>query len=309
MEHRAPFELQTSRPGGHLRHILAASGVALCLLCGARADAVDLSRAVLVGGAPIPPAQVERALVDCSRQAPQLKPDVCLDTYFSPRWLLDREAQTRNLAQAPAMAHRAADLLHRHLVSELYMEGGEPNVTEIDKYLKDHRRDFEKPLRIRIFRILVATQEEAESLIKKLKPNTKVEEFRALAREQSLDRATNERGGDLGFVWPDGSTDVPQVSAEPSLYSAALSLKDGQFSASPIPEGERFAVLWRRGSLPAQPLSAESREVARLRIIERRGEAQVATLLSQLFKKHVTERDDVLLGKLRRKESSLFEEH
>src|SRR5690606_4375467 len=131
-----------------------------------------------------------------------------------------------------------------------------------------HQRDFEKPLRIRLFRILVASKSEAEEVLEELGSPTSIEPFRKIARAHSFDTATHERGGDLGFVWPNGSTDIPQVSAEPALYQAALQLKDGELAQEPIAEGDRFAVLWRRGSLAATTPSDESRKIAKVRIRE-----------------------------------------
>src|SRR5690606_33712253 len=122
-----------------------------------------------------------------------------------------------------------------------------------------HEREFVKPLRVRIFRILVKTEQAALEILAKLGATTSISDFRKLARDHSVDKATNERGGDLGFVWPDGSSDVPQVSADPALYAAAIELADGEFSKSPIAEGDHFAVLWRRGSLPATARDDSSR--------------------------------------------------
>jgi hypothetical protein len=173
--------------------------------------------------------------------------------------------------------------------------------------LKKHERDFEKPLRIRIFRILVSTEEAAKDVLGKLKATTTIADFRKLARDLSIDRATNERGGDLGFVWPDGSTDVPQVSADPALYTAARELVDGEFSKAPVKEGKHFAVLWRRGTLPAQLAEESSRDLARVRLLEENAASAAASLLSQLAKT-VVGRDDELLGKLRRPEATLFRE-
>jgi hypothetical protein len=224
-----------------------------------------------------------------------------------PRWLLDREVDESGLAQSPKMQHRLADLLHRALVASLHEGVGPASEAEVSSYLKTHARDFHKPLRIRIFRILLDGEDDAKKLLGELTPDTSIEAFRKLARERSVDRATNERGGDLGFVWPDGSTDVPQVSAEKILYEKALQLQDGEVLREAIPEGKRFAVLWRRGSLPEVKVDESSRELARRALREKQTEEATLALLKKL-ESRVSSRDDDLLKKLRRNEATLFRE-
>jgi hypothetical protein len=111
----------------------------------------------------------------------------------------------------------------------------------------------------------------------------------------------------LGFVWPDGSTDVPQVSAEKILYEKALQLQDGEVLREAIPEGKRFAVLWRRGSLPEVKVDESSRELARRALREKQTEEATLALLKKL-ESRVSSRDDDLLKKLRRDEATLFRE-
>ena len=59
------------------------------------------------------------------------------------------------------------------------------------------------------------------------------------------------------FVFPDGNTQIPQVRTESYLYEAALKLKDGELASEPIPDGNYFAAIWRRGTLPAKTESVE----------------------------------------------------
>src|SRR5690606_20749765 len=96
-------------------------------------------------------------------------------------------------------------------------------------------------------------------------------------------------------------------SADESLYEAASSLEDGGFASEPIPEGKHFAVLWRRGSLPAESMGEHSTRLARLRLEEKKAHEAVRALLSKLSK-DVSRRDDELLGKLPRPEAALFRE-
>ena len=59
------------------------------------------------------------------------------------------------------------------------------------------------------------------------------------------------RRGELGFVMADGRTNRPRVNVDPSLFVAAKSIKNGELAPAPVAEGNQFAVIWRRGSVPA----------------------------------------------------------
>lgn len=280
-------------------------GLAL-MLSVSQASSSDLAGAVKIGTQAVAQQEVESALRACEKNASELEPSACIDSYFVPRWLLSAEAAAQNLKDEPAVRHERQDLLHQALVASV-SASTQPSAAQISAFQNKHQRDFEKPLRIRIFRLLFSDQASAEATLRELVAGTNIEAFRKLARERSIDHATKERGGDLGFVWPDGSTDVPQVSAETALYQAALPLKDGEICPHVVKEGKRFAVLWRRGSLPEIPRASFADDVARARVKEAEVEAQLKMLLASL-KQNVSQRQSILLGKLRRKEATLFRE-
>ncbi len=125
---------------------------------------------------------------------------------------------------------------------------------DVKAYYEAHPQLFHTPERIRIMRLLVETEPEATALIEKVKQLPNMDDWRNLVREKSRDRATSERGGDLGFVAADGATDVPELEVERSLFAAAQAVKDGEVVQQPVPEGKRFAIVWRRGSLAPKTL-------------------------------------------------------
>jgi hypothetical protein len=285
---------------------LPASSVLALFFSHTSLSAQDLSTAVRVGPSFVDAGTLSSALSECEQHAAHMSAVSCVDTFFVPKWLMEAEAERSGLAKSQALRHVRADILHARLVETLAAQL--PSLTEedIDEYLKKHQRDFEKPLRIRIYRILLDTEEDARSLLQKVTATTNLTDFRAWARDHSIDRATNQRAGDLGFVWPDGSTDIPQVSAETTLYQAALTLEDGEIGKEPVREGPRYAVIWRRGSLPAVSMNEQSRMIARLRLGEQRTEAQLRKILTD-SSALVRGRNDELLGKLRRNGVTLFQ--
>lgn len=290
--------------------------ISLLLLAGLTAFVVQPGQAaqpqvlpkVTIGDRTIDEGTIARAIEQCTDHGAGSALADCLNRFIVVRWLLDRQVEEQKLAERPSFAFIRSDLLHLALVDQLRAQVAVPSAEAIDKYMAAHPRDFNKPLRIRIYRLLVSTEEEAKTLLAELKMPLDLPQFRVLCREHSVDKATHERGGDLGFVWPDGSTDVPQVSADPKIYAAALTLKEGELHPEPIAEDARFAIVWRRGSLPSELSSEEDRERVKALLSEQELERKVSTLLAELEAAHVKQRADVLLGRLRRKNTQLFVE-
>ncbi|MEZ4372815.1 MAG: peptidyl-prolyl cis-trans isomerase [Polyangiaceae bacterium] len=167
---------------------------------------------------------------------------------------------------------------------------------DIEKYYKDHETRFKTPERIKLWRILLPSEDAANEVLKQVKAKGDVKTWSKLAREKSIDKATNMRDGDLGFVLPTGLTNVPRVRVEPALYEAAKDVKNGELVSKPVAEGKAFAVVWRRGSLNAVERSLESESGNIRRLLEReRTRKQLDDLVKQLTAAHVKDRNDALL--------------
>lgn len=252
-------------------------------------------------GRPLGHAELDAGIAFC-RKFSEEHLSSCFEQYVLPLHRLDREIERRKLDQTATGRRVTAGVLYQALYEKTAREVrvGED---EIEAYLGEHQRDFEKPLRLRLFRILVPSSSEAKQLIAELHPDTTPQEFRALVRTHSKDQATLERGGDLGFVWPDGTTDVPQLKAERSLYEAATQVPDGAFVPKPVPELEQFAVVWRRGSLPAVKLDRpKASTIARERLTEKKTHAHLDGIVKSK-RPHVR---GELLSKLKRPECKIF---
>jgi parvulin-like peptidyl-prolyl isomerase len=109
----------------------------------------------------------------------------------------------------------------------------------------------------------------AETLVTEL---TAGADFATLARTHSLDRATGEDGGDLGY-FPAGTLFVPEIEA------AAFALQPGEFSpiiivTDPTSGRTTYYIVQLIALDPARPLTAD----ARARLLQERFEAWVAEL-------------------------------
>jgi len=128
---------------------------------------------------------------------------------------------------------------------------------DVKKYYEENRSRFDAPERYGIWRILCKTKEEAQEVLDKAKKDATPKNFEALARDHSVDKATYLRGGNLGFIAPDGTSNEAGLKVDPAIPKAAAGVKDGEFVAQPIAEGENWAVVWRRGTIAPSKRSVE----------------------------------------------------
>ena len=212
------------------------------------------------------------------------------------------EARARGLDKRPRTADRLRELYARALDAELARSDAAQNpVTDADvqKYFDEHRARFETPRRIRIWRILVSDEALAKKIIAECQGAGGPAKWRSFARDNSLDAATKLRDGDLGFVRADGATETPQLRVDPALFAAVDKLQDGQIAPEPLAQTAGFAVVWRRGSLPAisRTVTQESSAIRTLLTRERRESAR-KSVLAELRKQRLKSVDGELLQTL-----------
>lgn len=213
-----------------------------------------------------------------------------------PELLLRAEAQRLELEKDPAVRGRLRQVLFEALAAAEGASLPAPTEEEIARYYDAHRRDFERPERVALWRILVRTEAEARAVLGAVRGAGGPERWRAEAREKSVDEATNQRGGDLGFVRADGTTDVPELEVDPALFAAAQKVADGELVPEPVPEGKHFAVVWRRGTLaPVRVPLAAARPTIEARLTEQKLGSRLDELVRRLTQQHVKDRKDDLL--------------
>jgi peptidyl-prolyl cis-trans isomerase C len=168
---------------------------------------------------------------------------------------------------------------------------------EVRAYYDANRSRFDSPERINLWRILCKTREEAASVLETAKHDSSIVKYNDLAREHSIDKATNLRGGNLGFVGPDGTSNEAGVKVDPALVKAAQTVKDGELVPQPVTEGSSFAVVWRRGTVPANHRSVdEASAQIRAALYREHTETNEKKLIDDLRAKNVKEVNAGLLG-------------
>jgi len=210
-----------------------------------------------------------------------------LDEVLVRETLLSLGAEQGDLARKPPANFRIERALSgatlRAIRARLGPAAAIP-MEDVTAYYEQHRARFEAPERYQIWRILCRTREEAQSVLDAARRDPTPANFGALAREHSLDKATNLRAGNLGFVDADGVSKEPGLRVDPAVIRAAQSVRDAEIVPAPVPEGEWFSVVWRRATLAAMHRSVS--EVA-------------AQIRDTLWKARVKEETDKLLANLR----------
>jgi peptidyl-prolyl cis-trans isomerase C len=166
--------------------------------------------------------------------------------------LLALGAEARKLAEQPPAAYQIERALSSASVRAIRARIGPAAaipMEDVQRYYDDNRSRYEAPERYQLWRILCKTRDEAESVLEATKREPTPETFAMLAREHSLDKATNLRGGNLGFVTADGNSREPGLRIDPAVVRAAQAVRDGALVPEPVVEGEYFAVVWRRGTI------------------------------------------------------------
>lgn len=196
-----------------------------------------------------------------------------VDHTLIPELLYTAEAKRRGLDRDPQIETRIRQMLARSVEEQIRDSARVPGPSDADvkAYYDAHSKQYNSPARIRIWRIVVADEAAAKQILDQVKGQGQVAVTRwsQLARERSLDKATAMRDGDLGLVYPDGSTELGRVQADAKLYVAADGVKDGEFVAAPVKIDSNWAVVWRRGSLPPVRRTLADERVAISRQLER----------------------------------------
>lgn len=207
-----------------------------------------------------------------------------------PELLYAEEAERRGLRREPRAAARIRDALSRALVDTIRAEVSKQGIPETESraYYDSHISEYVQPERLRLSRILVDDVDLARRILSQVHGPDAARRWNELAREHSIDSATKLRGGSLGFVHPDGRTDVPQLAVDPSLFVAASKVKDGELVPNPAREGSHLAVIWRRGSLPgvARTFVDERARIEEL-LTRQRVDKAVGALLEELRKREL----------------------
>lgn len=210
-----------------------------------------------------------------------------LQQVLVPEGLYAQSAAAQKLDQTPPTAFEVeravSNATLRAIRAKLGPESAIP-MADVQAYYDAHRDRYDTPERYQIWRILCKTEDEAKGVIGEAQKNLDIKQFGDLARQHSIDKASNMRAGNLGFLSPDGTSNEPGLKVDPAIVRAAQGVRDGQLVPAPVPEGDGFSVVWRHGTIPANKRSVD--DVA-------------AQIRDTIWKARVKEETDKLVASLR----------
>jgi peptidyl-prolyl cis-trans isomerase C len=216
--------------------------------------------------------------------------------------VLTAAAQSLDLASKPPVAYEVERARSAATVRAIRARVGPASsipMDDVERYYETNRARYDAPARYQLWRILCKTRDEAQTVLAAAEHEPTPVTFANLAREHSLDKATNLRSGNLGFVTAEGGSNEPGLRVDPAVVHAAQAVRDGAFVPEPVPEGESFAVVWRRGTIAATKRSlAEVTPQIRDWIWKGRVKKETDALLAALRSERVRDMNASILSTL-----------
>jgi peptidyl-prolyl cis-trans isomerase C len=212
-------------------------------------------------------------------------------------------ARAEGLEQRSDVRERIMVRLKDALIDDVLNEVAKEEVSDqaVKEYYEKNRQLYAAQTRLKLWRIVVKTREEAEEILGIIKTDAEYQKdplagWEKLANERSIDRTTAMRRGDLGFVQPTGATAHRDVEVSPALFKAAMGVKDGEVVPTPLEDEGTWVVLLRRGSTITPERSFESEApTIRNMLSKKRVQDRMKKLVADLRKKYVSEVNAMLL--------------
>jgi peptidyl-prolyl cis-trans isomerase C len=224
--------------------MFSATPLAAALLALA-ASAVQAQNVTIVNGKPVPKARVEALLKQAEREGQARSPE--LETQVRDqvvlREIFAQEAEKRGLAQSASYRDQLELAKQTILIRELFMSEQAKNpVSEAEmKAEYENVKAQNSGLEYRARHILVEKEDEAKQLIAQIKAGASFED---LAKKNSKDQGSAERGGDLDFANP--GTYVPEFG------KALTALKKGEMTDEPVKSNFGYHIIKLEDTRPAQ---------------------------------------------------------
>lgn len=251
---------------------------------GARViTAADLERRI----ASVPPFQLR----GFGRTAAEVRRNF-LDRVMIREILFAEGAADQKIAELPEVQDRIRGLLRGVMIGSIRQNTAASSpisAAEVRAYYEANRAKYNTPARVAVWRIVVASEQDARAVIDDMKKDLTPKRWTDIAREKSLDKTNNMRSGNLGFVSPDGSTTEPEIKVGAEVLAAVNAVKDGELVPEPVKEEGRFAVLWRRQSIKAVTRTPEQEDLSIRQILSHtKIEAAIKSLIEALRKDNVS---------------------
>jgi len=216
-----------------------------------------------------------------------------LDNLVTKKMLI-KTAQKSGIKEDAEMK-RKVDEFRNELILDKYLKSklGDIKVTDAEAkaYYEKHKDEFTTPKEVRARHILVKTQEEANKVYQELKKGA---DFAQLAKKYSIDKASAQKGGELGFF-----TKGDMVKA---FSEAAFALKPGEIS-KPVKTPFGYHIIQVEEVKASQQKGFKDvKEDIKKRLLQEKQQAAFDRLVAQVKKQwkvetHPERLDQVFSGK------------
>lgn len=236
-----------------IRYAAALAAVLLAGSAQAQEAAAPAPDAVVgtVNGDPITNRDIDFALGDLADQLGQVPPEqkrfAALMALIDIKLLADK-GEAEGVADSDAFKQRVSFLRDRALHNEMFRTSVVETITD-----EEIRARYDKEVaatppenELKASHILVETEEEAKSVIEKLKGGA---DFAELARELSKDPGSGASGGDLGYF--------TRGRMVPEFEQAAFGLQPGGYTETPVQTQFGWHVIRVDDVRPVQPPAFE----------------------------------------------------
>lgn len=218
----------------------------------------------------------QRLILQKARQVNALATDAQIDAQLAEiKRNFPSEADFQGaLAQRGLTVNALRDRLRTNLtVQNLVGKVTSVSVTdaEVERYFRQHRREYDQPEQVRASHILLESDAEARFVLARLRRGDKFED---LARQYSKDPGSKEQSGDLGFV------SRGQLVGE--FEKAAFTLRPGQVSGI-VKTQFGYHLIKVTGRKDPQPANlAQVRDQIRAQLLSKKREAAFQAWLKRI---------------------------
>jgi hypothetical protein len=200
--------------------------------------------------------------------------------------LMAAEAKRRGYDKAAPVTLAANQSAVQHLIQHEFDDPITPDSVpeaDVQAYYSAHIDEFVRGEGRRASIVFVADKAAADALFSKAE-SVDLRAFRELARTQSLDETSKQRGGDLPYFDAAGKGfDTPDSAVEPAIAKAVFALKEVGETSRPIQVGDRFAIVRYSGVRAARDETLrEAADQIRQRLWRDRRQAAIDAHVEQL---------------------------
>ncbi len=178
--------------------------------------------------------------------------------------LLSKEAERLGLGKDNPEVNRVVNQVMIRLMIKNDLEKeiipSEIDEATLKKTYEEEQDKYKRPPQVRASQIGLKTKAEAEKLIAEIKENRNDNRFfREQAKNRSIDEATKERGGDLGYFSESGERHNEEGNVDPTIAAAAWKLDSvGDVYEKPVETSAGFHIVKLTNKRPKLDRSFES---------------------------------------------------